>query len=191
MAKIDVSKIEGFSEMTADEKVKALEAYNIPDPDYSGYVKKDVYDKAASDLAAMKKKYTEQLSAEDQQKQANEEELNSLRQKVEEMEKEKRIAGHKAKFLTLGYEENLAEETAQAMVSGDVDTVFANQKKFLETHDKAYKAQLMGQTATPPAGVMGAGKQDYTQFIADARAKGDTALEAYYIRLSEEAKQNN
>ena len=68
------------------------------------------------------------------------------------MEKEKLISGHKARFLALGYEENLADETAKAMANGETDKVFANQKKFLETHDKAYKAQLMGQTSTPPAG---------------------------------------
>ena len=30
--------------------------------------------------------------------------------------------------------------------------VFANQKKFLETHDKTLKADLLKQTPTPPAG---------------------------------------
>ena len=38
MAKIDVSKIEGYAEMSAEDKLKALEAFDIPDPDYSGYV---------------------------------------------------------------------------------------------------------------------------------------------------------
>ena len=55
MANIDTSKIEGYADMTAEEKVKALEAYTIADPDYSGYVKKDVFDKTASDLAKAKK----------------------------------------------------------------------------------------------------------------------------------------
>ena len=48
MAQIDTSKIEGYENMTAEEKVKAFESFNIPDPDYSGYVKKEVFDKKAS-----------------------------------------------------------------------------------------------------------------------------------------------
>lgn len=152
MAKIDVSKIEGYGEMTAEEKLIALESLEIPDTDYSGYVKKDLYDKAASDAASWKKKHNALLSEEDKKKQESEEELTTLRKRVEEMEKEKLISGHKARFLALGYDETLADETAQAMANGDTDKVFANQKKFLEHHDKAYKAQLMGNTSTPPAG---------------------------------------
>lgn len=52
MPKIDTSKIEGFADMTAEQKLAALESYDIPEPDYSGYVKKDVYDKAASEAAS-------------------------------------------------------------------------------------------------------------------------------------------
>lgn len=191
MAKIDVTQIKGFSDMTAEEKLAALEAYEFPDPDYSGYVKKDLYDKAASDLADWKKKHNALLSEEDKKKQENEEELSTLRTKVEELEKEKLISGHKAQFLALGYDETLANETAKAMANGDAATVFANQKKFLESHDKAYKAQLMGQTSTPPAGSSSKGGTDYAKMIEEAQARGDFSAVAYYTRLSEEEKQNN
>ena len=52
MAKIDISKIDGYADMTPEQKIAALEAYETEDPDYSGYVKKDVFDKTASELAA-------------------------------------------------------------------------------------------------------------------------------------------
>lgn len=192
MAKIDVSTIEGYAEMSPEEKVAALEAYEAPIPDYSGYVKKDLYDKAASDAASWKKKHNALLSEEDKKKQENEEELTSLRKKVEEMEKEKLISGHKARFLALGYDETLADETAVAMANGENDKVFANYKKFLESHDKAYKAQLMGQTSTPPAGSSnGNNGTDYSKMIEEAQGRGDFAAVAYYTRLSEQDKQNN
>ena len=38
MAKIDVSTIEGFADMTAEQKAEALANYEFPDPDYTGYV---------------------------------------------------------------------------------------------------------------------------------------------------------
>ena len=192
MAKIDTTRIAGFSEMTAEQKLAALEAYEIPAPDYSGYVKKDVYDRATSDLAEWKRKHNALLSEEDKKKQESEEELTTLRKRVEEMEKEKLISGHKARFLALGYDETLADETAKAMANGETDKVFANQKKFLESHDKAYKAQLMGQTSTPPAGSSaGSGKTDYAKMIEDAQGRGDFAAVAYYTRLSEQENQNN
>ena len=157
MAKINVSSIEGYSEMTVEQKLAALEAYEISDPDYSGYVKKEAFDKAASDLAEMKRKHNALLSEDERNKQANEEELATLRQRVADMEKKELVSDHKTKFLAMGYDEALADATANAMVDGDTDKVFANHKKFLEAHDKSIKAELLGDTPKPPAGNEGSG----------------------------------
>lgn len=183
MAKIDISAISGYDQMTAEQKVAALEAYDSP-ADYSGYVKKEVFDKTASELAEWKKKHNALLSEEELKKQANEEELSTLRKQVEEMQKEKLIAGHKAQFLALGYEESLADETAKAMADGDTAKVFANQKKFLESHDKAYKAQLMGKPTTPPAGSCGS-----TMTLEKLRKMTSTERYDYSIKNPEEYKE--
>ncbi len=152
MAKIDVSKIEGYADMTAEQKLAALEAYEISAPDYSGYVKKETFDKTASELAEIKRKHNAMLSEEEQKKQAIEEELNTLRKQVADMGKRELISSHKAKFLAMGYDEALAIATAEAMANGETDKVFANQKKFLETHDKSIKAELLGKTPKPKSG---------------------------------------
>ena len=34
MAKIDISKIDGYADMTPEQKIAALEAFEIEDPDY-------------------------------------------------------------------------------------------------------------------------------------------------------------
>ena len=73
MAKINVSSIEGYAEMTVEQKLAALEAYEMSDPDYSGYVKKEAFDKTASELAEMKRKHNALLSEAEQKKQANDE----------------------------------------------------------------------------------------------------------------------
>ena len=36
MAKIDISKIDGYADMTTEQKIAALEAFETEDPDYSG-----------------------------------------------------------------------------------------------------------------------------------------------------------
>ena len=51
--KIDITKLDGYREdMTAEEKVALYEAYEY-EPDYTGYVKKDVFDKKASEAASL------------------------------------------------------------------------------------------------------------------------------------------
>ena len=39
-----VKSIAPQSDMTAEEKLAALEGYEMPDPDYSGFVKKELFD---------------------------------------------------------------------------------------------------------------------------------------------------
>ena len=152
--KIDTAKIEGFDTLTPEQKVQALLSYEVevPSPDYSGYVKKDVFDKTASDLAKLKKEQMDKLSEDEKAKKLAEEELENLRNRNAELEKAANIAIYKAKYLAIGYSDELASANAEAFANGDMDTVFANQQKFLVEHDKAVKASMLGGTQTPPPG---------------------------------------
>lgn len=152
MAKIDITKIDGYDTKTTEEKLAILEAFEYDDNSSEVEKYKNAASKANSEAAEWRKKHNALLSEEEQKKQANDEELNTLRAKVEAMEKEKLIAGHKAQFISLGYDDALADVTAKALADGDIAKVFANQKKFLETHDKTLKADLLKDTPTPPAG---------------------------------------
>lgn len=59
MPNIDTSTIEGFETMSAEDKVTALLAYEIPDaPDLSGYVEKTTFDAKASEAARLSKALT-------------------------------------------------------------------------------------------------------------------------------------
>lgn len=190
MARIDTTKIEGYENMTPEEKIAALESLEYDDNSAELERYKNAVTKANNEAAEWKRKHNAFLSEEEKKKQASEEELSTLRQQVEEFRREKTIAGHKAQLLALGYEEALAGDTAEAMANGEIAKVFANQKIFLESHDKAYKAKLMGETSTPPAGNVGQITTDYSKMIEDAQAKGDIAAVAYYTRLSEQEKNN-
>lgn len=149
MAKIDVSAIEGYAEMSPEDKLKALEAYDIPDPDYSGYVPKEQFDKTASELAAKKKELKDKLSAEDAAKQTEQEEREKMQKELEELRRESVISKNKAKLIALGYDEKLADETAEAIADGDTDKVFANQKKHQDNLEKKVKAEVLKQTPKP------------------------------------------
>ena len=149
--KIDTSTIEGFDALSPEEKLNKLLAYDLQ-PDYSGYVKKDVFDKTASELAKVKKENLDRLSEDEKQKKLAEEELNNLRARNEELERASKVSAYKAKYIAMGYSAELAEATAQAQIDGDADTVFDNHTKFLAEHDKTVKASLLGSTPMPPAG---------------------------------------
>ena len=160
MAKIDVASIAGYADMTAEEKLAALEAYEYDDhsaeiADLGKY--KDATDKATREAAEYKK----QLKAlQDQQKTGNskaDDTIAKLQEQVAELTRQNTIASYTAQFTALGYDAELAQATAIATADGDVATVFENQRKFLEQHDKDTKANILKQTPKPGQG--GTGKQ--------------------------------
>lgn len=146
MAKIDVQKIAGFDSMTPEEKIAALQGFDFPDPDYSGYVKKDLYDKAASDAASWKKKHNALLSEEEQKKQEADEKRADMEKELAGLRKEKTVSQYTAQLLKQGYDEALAASTAAAMESGDMGKVFANNQKFLEGYAKKIIAEKLKGT---------------------------------------------
>lgn len=186
MAKIDVTQIEGFNEMSDADKVKALTSYNLPDPDYSGYVKKDVFDKTSSEVAEWKRKFRAAASEDEQKKAEQAEQMKSMQDELENLRKEKTVSGYKAKFIAQGYDEALAEKTATALADGDMKTVFDNNQKFLsDLTKKMEKDQMRGDGRKPESGGTG-GAIDFSKEIKEAREHGDMSRVAYLTRKQQE-----
>jgi hypothetical protein len=152
MAIIDTSKITGYADMTAEEKLAALEALDLPDPDYSGYVKKDVADKYASEAASYKKALREKMTEEEAAKAKAAEDMAAIMSELETLRTEKAVSEYTAQFMGLGYDEALAKSTATALQKGDMQTMFKNHAKFTSDREKVLKAELLKNTPTPPAG---------------------------------------
>lgn len=189
MAKIDISKIEGFESMTAEQKIAALQGFDFPDPDYSGWVRKETFDKTASDLAAKKKELSAKLTEDERRQQEQDEKWNNMQKELADLRKEKTVAGYKAKLVAQGYDEALADQTAAAMESGDMATVFANNQKFLEGYAKKIVAdKLKGTPRGADGGTGGAAGVDYSKAIEEANGRGDIATAAYYTRLQAQAE---
>ena len=149
MAKIDTSQIEGYAGMTAEEKLAALESFEIADPDYTGYVKKEQFDKAAKDAADWKKKYNSKLSEDDQAAQAQKDLMEQMETELNALRYEKKVSDYTAKFAAAGYDAELAKSTAAALADGDMEKVFANQAKFQKAYEKSLRAELMKETPKP------------------------------------------
>lgn len=150
--RIDVSTIEGYAEMTAEEKLKALESYEVPAPDYTGYVKKEVFDKTASEAANFKRQLREKQSAEETAKQESEERFQSMEAELKALKAEKQVAEYTSSLLNLGYDGKLAAATAKAMAEGDMQTVFKNHAIHNAAMEQSVKSNLMKDTPKPPAG---------------------------------------
>ena len=152
MAKIDITKIDGYESMSAEEKLAALEALDLPEPDYSGWVKKDVADKYASEAAGYKKQLREKMTEEEAAKAKAAEELASAMAELETLRADKAVSEYTAQFMGIGYDEALAKSTARAIQKGDMAAMFTNHAKFVAEREKALKAELLKDTPAPPAG---------------------------------------
>lgn len=147
--KIDVSKITGYSTMSDAEKLKALENYSLPDPDYSGYVKKELFDRTASELATKKKELSDRMTEDERTKEAEREAREALQKAYDALLHESQVSKNKAELIALGYDEKLADTTAEAMVNGDFAKVMANQKVHLQAMEKRLQEQILLGTKKP------------------------------------------
>lgn len=152
MAKIDVSKIEGYKEMTPEQKLAALEAYELADPDYSGYVSKSVFDKKASEAAELSKQLKAKMTADEQAEAERAAAAKAMQDELETLRKEKAVSSLKAEYIALGYDAELAAKAAQAKADGDTNTELETMKLFLQAQKQAYIKEALEGTPRPPAG---------------------------------------
>ena len=187
---IDTSTIEGFEGMTAEQKVEALLKVEVPEKiDLAGYVKKDLFDKTASELAEAKKTLKGKMSEDEAAKAQADADRKALEDKYTELLRKSTIAEHTARFIAMpGYDEKLARETAEALFDGDMEKVFANQQKANAAYEKKLRAELVKQDPKPD-GAGGEDKQkdsavEYAKMLgkqrADALKSANEGLKNYF-----------
>ena len=176
MANIDVTAIQGFDGMTAEQKVEALLKIEIPEAfDKSKWISKDQFDKTSSELADAKKQLKGKMSAEEAAKAEQDKAMKEMQDKYNDLLKQSTIANHTAKYLSMpGYDEKLARETAEALFDGDMDKVFANQQKANETYEKKIKADAMKGMRDPAKG----NDDDKPENIEYAKQRGKARADA-------------
>lgn len=174
---------EGMSE---DDISSALETAKIGRPGTEIERLRDALSKANAEAADYKKQLRAKQTDDEAAAQTRQEEHDKLVSENKELTAKIAKMEKVQNLIQMGYESALAESTADAMISGDMDTVLANQSKFLESRDKAQKAANLRSTPRPASGA-GNGEADYQKMAADAKAVGDWSAAAYYTRLSEQA----
>lgn len=143
--------------MTVEEIETALAGIELP-TDNSAEIErlKNALSKSNSEAADFKKQLREKMSADELKAKEDAEKQEKLQNDYDALVKKVTISENKVKLLALGYEDKLATETAEAMANGELDKVFANQKKHLEAVEKKIRQDILKDTPKPDGGNSGA-----------------------------------
>lgn len=162
--------LENYDNMTPEEKLAAWEAF---DPEKNGFVSKATFDKKASEASELGKQLKSRMSEDEAKAAKDAEERAELLARVEQLENEKAVNNYTTSYLAMGYDEKLARSSAEAIVKGDMDTVFANQKIHTENREKALKAEWLKETPPPAGGGVDKGmkKEDLSKLTLAEQAK--------------------
>lgn len=190
MAQIDTSTIAGYENMTVEQKLAALEAMNLPEPDYSGYVRKDLFDKTSSELAEAKKKARSVSEETSKEKTAMENKMEQMEQELAKLTKERAISDLNARFLGISFDAKTAGKAASALADGDTDALFTAFKEHMDAHDAAVQLDRLKKTPVPPAG-SGNGSADFKNMAQKLIETGDMTGAAYYMRLAQQGVNTN
>lgn len=175
--KIDTSSIEGYAEMTAEQKLAALEAFEYEDQ--SGEVErlKNAVSKANSEAKSWKDKHNALLSEDEKKKQEDADTLTQMKEELEKLRAEKTISEWTARYIELGYDKELAADTAKAMQAGDMEKVFANSEKHKAAMEQRIRTELMNGTHQPD-GNGGSGKDEESEYEKQAKRIGKKKAES-------------
>lgn len=165
--KIDVTKISGFDEMTPEQKIEALTSFEIDD-------NKSLLSQRNSEIAAKKKKI-EELEAELASKRTADEQAEAerkanelaLQETFKQVQRENFVLKNAAKYIALGYSEENANKTAEALADGDLETVFSMQKEYADNLKTRLQEELL-KGVTPPQGKQTGINKDDLDAMSDA-----------------------
>ena len=158
MAKIDVSAIQGYSEMSAEDKIKALEEFDfsVPAaPNESDEVRK--LKTALSNANSEAKKWKDELRAKQTEAERAEAERKEHEAAVEDelrtLRRDKSVSGYVAQYLALGYTQELALKAAEATADNDAATIMFCQQEYIEAKTKELEAAALNKqpSITPGA----------------------------------------
>ena len=103
----------------------------------------------------------------------------SLQKELETLRAERNVANHKSQLLSIGFEDTLAQEVAEAINAGETAKVFDGLRKFIVAHDKALKENALRNNPTLPGGDSTAKVFTKEQFDAMGYKEREEVFEKY------------
>lgn len=160
MAKIDTSKISGFDEMSAEDKLNALLGYEFEQPaaDNTEATKlKTALSKANGEAAEYKRLLREKQTEAERAEADRQEAEKKLQEELAAYRTRERLSSYKANYMAAGYDAETAEALAKALPEGVPDDFFATQKSFLDKQKQTLLSEAINKqpglsVGTPPSG---------------------------------------
>lgn len=151
MAKIDTTRIEGFENMSAEEKLQALLGLDIEDHSAELEKAKAQLSRANSEAADWKKKHNALLTEDERKAAENQELLESLQSEVNSLRMEKTVSAYTAAALAAGFGEDSAKlaEALAPLPNEQASAVFGLLKANRTALEKSIKADLMRSNEKP------------------------------------------
>jgi len=153
--KIDTSKIDGYAEMSAEDKLAALEAFEIEEPKDNGdevTKLKAALSKANSDAAEWKRQFREKQTEQERIEAERVEREKAVEEELRGLRRDKTVSSYIAQCLSLGYDKDLALQAAEAMADNDAARILECQQKFLENKQKELEAAALNKQPTLTTG---------------------------------------
>lgn len=152
--KIDFTKIENWDNLSAEDKLKALESFEYEDYAEENSKLKGSFDKTSSELADLKKKYNSKLSEEEIKEQERKQQEEELNRKYNELLHERNVANYTIQFKNAGYDDKLSSKLADLfskyeLDSEDVKVFFDEIKTFNDNKQKEIQAELVKNAPRP------------------------------------------
>ena len=148
--KIDVSKIDGFEEMSAEDKLKAVMDFEFEEPkptDNNAEITKlkAALSKANSESAEWKRQFREKQTETERAEAERAEAEKALQEELRTLKRDKVVSEYAKSCMSIGYDAALAAECAEAMADGRMNDVFAIQQRFMEAKTKEIEAAALNK----------------------------------------------
>ena len=159
--KLDTSRIAGWDELSAEDKVKALleQEIEVEQTETADAIKlKNALNKACEEAASYKKALREKQSEAERAEADRAEQYKALQDELASYRNKERVSSYKAQLMAAGIDPDTADLMAKSLPEGVSDEYFQATKSFLDAQRKNAEIAALGKqpslsVGTPPKGM--------------------------------------
>ena len=159
--KLDTSRITGWDELSAEDKVKALleQEIEVDQNEPADTIKlKNALNKACEEAASYKKALREKQSEAERAEADRAEQYKALQDELANYRNKERVSSYKAQLMAAGIDPDTADLMAKSLPEGVSDEYFQATKSFLDAQRKNAEIAALGKqpslsVGTPPKGM--------------------------------------
>ena len=159
--KLDTSRINGWDDLSAEDKVKALleQEIEVEQTETADAIKlKNALNKACEEAASYKKALREKQSEAERAEADRAEQYKALQDELASYRNKERISSYKAQLMAAGIDPDTADLMAKSLPEGVSDEYFQATKSFLDAQRKNAEIAALGKqpslsVGTPPTGM--------------------------------------